>query len=185
MQQSCSSTSWRYYRRPDHTRRSCRELVQSASAWKSVNDEAEPAEFRIARRMKLAVPVGIHITLTGLSLRTQRISCPRLSMSGSNPKYLTSESRQLNRGGKSSFLDSAPRTNLPICFLSHWGPVVRNSESRVGTGRARAVPVGGRTPTTGTLLGAVLGVLRHEDNLTVRASNRRQLAIGGRTYRAA
>jgi hypothetical protein len=43
--------------------------------------------------MQLAVPVGTHIPLTGLSLRTQRIS-PRLSMSGSNPKYFTSESRQ-------------------------------------------------------------------------------------------
>jgi hypothetical protein len=48
LQQSCSSTAWRYSGRPDHPRRSCRELVRSASAWKSVNDKAETAEFRTA-----------------------------------------------------------------------------------------------------------------------------------------
>src|ERR1700722_765830 len=72
--------------------------LESASAWKCVNDEAETAEFRTALRTRLAVPGGTHVTLTCLSLRTQRISCPRLSMSGSTPKYLTRESRQLRRG---------------------------------------------------------------------------------------
>jgi hypothetical protein len=45
LQQSCSSTASRYSGRPDHPKCSCRELVRSASVWKSVNDEAETAEL--------------------------------------------------------------------------------------------------------------------------------------------
>jgi hypothetical protein len=74
-------------------------LVRPASAWTSVNGEGVTEKLRAARRVRRSSTAEIHITRTGPSLRTQCNVCPWLSMSGSNPKYFTSESRQLNRGG--------------------------------------------------------------------------------------